>query len=1511
MNHTFRIVFNAITGAWVAVAETAKARGKASRRARPLAPLLALALASPTLAASPAATELPSGGQVVAGQASLSQSGAAMTVTQTSNRAVIDWQTFNVGSQARVDFVQPSAAAVTLNRVLDTQPSQIFGSINAIGQVFLSNPNGVYFAPSASVDVGGLVATTHTLSTDDFMAGNNIFRRNGSSAAVINEGRLQAGIDGYIALLAPEVRNQGVIVAQAGTVALAAGEVITLQLAGAATRVLVEPSEIAALVDNRQAVLAPGGQIILSALAANRLQGGVVRNSGSLEAVGLVSDGGRIELIASDEIDHSGRIVADAAPGSAGRGGTVTLIADLANPGSVTRMDGSISARGGDLGGDGGFVETSGSRVRIGDGVHVDTRAPQGRVGRWLIDPDGFTIAASGGDISGAELTRQLANNDVSIASTIGSDGHIDVNDTVSWSSNTLKLTASNDIRINAVMTASGSASLDLEPGSGKVLMGFDASGNFAGRVDFPRRSGTGFLTINGVSYTVINALGTQGSVTGVDLQGINGNLGGHYALGGDIDASATSGWNGGAGFKPIGTYWSTNFSGSFDGLGHTISSLFINLPSTIGVGLFGSTKYGSSSMIRNVGMINGSISGDTNVGGLVGLNNGTISNSFATSKVSGRYQAAGGLVGRNHSGTISDSYATGDVSGVLSVGGLVGANFGPISNSYAKGIVSGSEEVGGLVGTNYSSISTSYATGSVSATGNYAGGVVGYNENDGTTTDTYATGSVDGKDSVGGLVGYNGGAITRTYAVGNVLGKGDFAGGTVGLNSGTITDTWATGSVAGANYVGGLAGLSFGKITGTYAVGNVIGTGSFVGGAVGSNERNAEITDTWATGSVEGKYKVGGLAGYNVGTITNSYAARNLGKVIGENQVGGLVGENWGTITDTWATASVSGASYVGGLVGYSVGSISRSYAAGIVSESGDFVGGLVGTNVGSITDAYATGSVGGTNYVGGLVGDNDGTVTKAYATGSVSATGESVGGLVGYSSGSITDAYANSSVAGAGFVGGLAGYNLGTITNTYAAGKVTGTGSYVGGLIGSNELSWSSVSGSFWDKDVNPKLAGVGVLASDSPDPSLNPGVIGLSTAEMKNQANFTSATTANRNVNPGWDFRTPVWKILSGANGGYPCLSFAPNCVAPPAPPEPPIRPEVPTSTERQAPLVLPPTLATSLPDRAPLLEVAPAARLTLASATDGEAANEPAPTGTPSARFTAFLAAEIGRRNARTELYREALDLIRRNPAAADLPACTQTASDVCVPERIDSPAVAKGSGRKTALLFGNNAYTGNIPALQTPVGDVESVGSLLRERLGYQVEVVPNAGKREMILALKRLAETAGPNDNIVVMYAGHGYELDDTRQGFWLPVDANETNPETWVSNGDIARLLNANPARQILLVSDSCFSGTLTKEAKVESRGESAEEILLRRSVLALSSGGEEPVSDDGLGGHSIFAHHLIGALAQVDRQSTATQIHLAVKEEVEKDFPQEPQLGGLLSAGHTPGGDFLFRKN
>ncbi|MEG0200207.1 MAG: filamentous hemagglutinin N-terminal domain-containing protein, partial [Comamonas sp.] len=437
MNKVYRLVWCALRQVWICAAETARARGKASRSTVLLTVLGSsslLAQAANPIGAPPSSTQLPTGGQVVAGQANISQAGSAMTVQQGSDRAAIDWQTFNLGSQASINFQQPSVNSVTLNRVLDANPSQIYGRLSANGHVFLSNPNGVYFAPSANVDVGGIVATTMGISNDDFMAGRDVFQRNGSTGAVLNLGRMQAAPGGVIALLAPEVRNEGVLIAQAGTVAMASGEAVTLHF-GATSGLLditVTPSQVRALVENRHAVLAEGGQIILSARAVDGLMASVI-HSGELNASSIVEKGGRVFIEARDITLAAGsRIEATGATGggtvlvggqakgagdmyqattvtmaegasidasatSKGDGGTVVLWSNIHDASAKTTAQGQIAARGGAQGGNGGFVETSGASLKV-DGIRVDTSAAAGKggvTGEWLLDPYDLIVDAS------------------------------------------------------------------------------------------------------------------------------------------------------------------------------------------------------------------------------------------------------------------------------------------------------------------------------------------------------------------------------------------------------------------------------------------------------------------------------------------------------------------------------------------------------------------------------------------------------------------------------------------------------------------------------------------------------------------------------------------------------------------------------------------------------------------------------------------------------------------------------------------------------------------------------------------------------------------------------------------------------------------------------------------------------------------------------------------------------------------------------------------------------------
>jgi filamentous hemagglutinin family protein len=204
---------------------------KMSRRL--LTTVTALALAAGAAQAGPAANALPTNGQVAAGSAVITQSGSAMSIRQSTQRAVINWGSFDVGSKARVDFVQPNTSAATLNRVNSASASMIEGAVNANGQVVFVNPNGVVFGQGAEVNTGAIVATTMNVSDADFMAGGDKLKfQGGATGQVINKGKIKVtSLNGYIALMAPQVVNEGVLVATmsgANAIALVAGQAITL-----------------------------------------------------------------------------------------------------------------------------------------------------------------------------------------------------------------------------------------------------------------------------------------------------------------------------------------------------------------------------------------------------------------------------------------------------------------------------------------------------------------------------------------------------------------------------------------------------------------------------------------------------------------------------------------------------------------------------------------------------------------------------------------------------------------------------------------------------------------------------------------------------------------------------------------------------------------------------------------------------------------------------------------------------------------------------------------------------------------------------------------------------------------------------------------------------------------------------------------------------------------------------------------------------------------------------------
>lgn len=234
-------------------------------------------------------------------------------------------------------------------------------------------------------------------------------------------------------------------------------------------------------------------------------------------------------------------------------------------------------------------------------------------------------------------------------------------------------------------------------------------------------------------------------------------------------------------------------------------------------------------------------------------------------------------------------------------------------------------------------------------------------------------------------------------------------------------------------------------------------------------------------------------------------------------------------------------------------------------------------------------------------------------------------------------------------------------------------------------------------------------------------------------------------------------------------------------------------------------------------------------------------------------------------------------------------------------------------RKIAVLIGvDNYLDGRIPKLANAVSDVRAVSTTLAQSLGYETVVLENPGKATIFRTLNQLAAQVGPNDSVVVYYAGHGERVEKTGLGYWQPADADASRPETWISNADIDRLLRQLPAQQLAMVSDSCYSGSLVSGERIRGVATTTDAagLLNKRAVVVMTSGGNEPVFDSGLNGHSPFAWNLMQSLQQVGGWKPGSNLFEQVRFAVARKLPQRPQYGASRGGGHEPGADYLFEQ-
>ncbi|MGC8528210.1 filamentous hemagglutinin N-terminal domain-containing protein, partial [Acidiphilium sp.] len=444
-------------------------------------------------AGQPAPMTTPQGGTVVGGSATISQAPGTTTITQTSQRAAIDWQSFNLGSKARVTFNQPNAQAIALNRVIANNPSIIAGRIDANGRIVLVNQDGVVFTPGSEVNAESLVVSTSGISPKNFMAGKLIFDQQPKPGArIVNDGRITMKQAGLAAFVAPEVINRGTITAQLGHVVLAGASAFTLNLSGdglisinvtqAVRQIDLGGRKVTALVTNEGTIIANGGRITLTARAVDGLIQQLLDVGGTLRADSVGRQPGAITIQGvGGDLQVAGQLLARGeTPGSSG--GTIAVDATgNVSVASTARIDASGPAGGGvvalgtdaarALQGPSDTTAPKAARVAIAQGATISADATRnGNGGRITVLSRDRTTAAG-------TISAQGAGNGDGGLIEISSDGVISLSGTdttfaPSGHNGTILL----DPQTLIVTSSSGTPSAGTTTTSGTLTVGTDSS---------------------------------------------------------------------------------------------------------------------------------------------------------------------------------------------------------------------------------------------------------------------------------------------------------------------------------------------------------------------------------------------------------------------------------------------------------------------------------------------------------------------------------------------------------------------------------------------------------------------------------------------------------------------------------------------------------------------------------------------------------------------------------------------------------------------------------------------------------------------------------------------------------------------------------------------------------------------------------------------------------------------------------------------------------------------------
>lgn len=867
---------------------------------------LCFALLASTCLISPRASalDLPSAPSVAHGSVGITTPNAStISIQQGSPTAIVNWQSFSVGSGARVDIQQPSSSSTLLNRVTGQTTSTIAGSINANGQVYLVNPNGIVITPTGTVKAGGgFVASTLGTTDEDFIAGRRNFTGNGNSAAVTNQGAIEVGRGGYAALIGGAVDNSGTISVPLGRVGLGAGERATLDISGDGFLQVALPSGSPGkkvLIQHSGRITANGGRVEIKAATAREAARQAINLSGVVEARSVRGRSGAIVLGGGDggAVNVSGRLDASATRQArnaqtarnraalAAKGGEIAVTGDMIKLAGATidasgRQGGGSVRIGGDYQGKGALQRARSLEIDAGTQITADaTQAGDG--GRVILWSDAFTsfaglIRARGGEEAGnggfAEVSSKgILSYDGSAVLTAakGNFGTLlldPYNITISTGANTSGFTATtNDsvINVTTLQNALATANVEVYTGGTGSTSGFQA-GNITVAAPISWAAPTR-LTLRADGDIAINQAITapQGSlaissVTSTATAAVNVNE--FFLTRGSWEQVSTA--------LPAFSANTFNFFASDGSTTGPIGGSFIR---ALGGNGSVATPYLIADIYGLQGIDSSTITRSSNYA-LTNDIDATITRSWRTNRgvesasrtfgfqpIGSRTSAAGTNLpfsgtldgrGRTISNLYSDS-ATLNPAATTGVNGLVGVLTGSISNLNLQNVdIAAPGQTGALVGLNQGGqISRVVSSGTVRSLSSDAGGLVG--ENTGSVTHSNSSASVSSSLYAGGLVGFNSGTVANSYS------------------TGALTKTQNTTSLPSA--VGGLVGFNNGQVSQSYFAGTLTSTETgplvgLIGGVVGSNDADGTLTglffDTTRAGTTTGVGNAAGATG-------------------------------------------------------------------------------------------------------------------------------------------------------------------------------------------------------------------------------------------------------------------------------------------------------------------------------------------------------------------------------------------------------------------------------------------------------------------------------------------------------------------------------------------------------------------------------------------------------------------------------------------------------------------------